>query len=321
MRSRLAMLASCAILACLAASLPSAAAAARTTAEFDLEATNGYTAYFRFFGDRASVGVIRLPNLLAVLSASYLSEGRREGDRMRARFGSRGRVAVEFKPTGKASRRHPPRRCEGKPRVTQPGVFAGTIRFRGEGGYTNVDATRVKGHVHVTPRWRCKRGKASRSARSSSAPGRVPLGLDPEAERFTVLDVQSDDGRVSFGASATRPRGRSGETLFTAARIESRPSLTIFRSAFAHGEDEAFTFDEALSTASAAPPPPFSGTAAFIRDAGGKVCVRYPCERSSWLGPLAVDFPGAKDVPLAGATFQARLYRSGPFGVKVGSGE
>ncbi len=311
MRSRLAMLASCAILACLAA-LPATAAAARTTAEFDVRGSNGYIAFFSFSGDGASVHAIQASDPLVFLSAIYISEGHFASDRIRARFGSRGRVAVEFRPLGEAKRRLPPQRCEGRPRVKQVGLFVGTIRFTGEGGYTKVDATRVIGAMRTTPRWKCKREKGSRRTRSSTQ-RRLPFGLDPETERFTVLDAESDDGRVSFDVIATRPRGRSGETIFGAGRLERRPSLTILRSASAHGTDETFSFDEALTAASAAPPSPFSGTADFIRDAGGKVCVRFPCGASSWLGPLSVDFPGADDVPLASPDFQARLFRRGLF--------
>jgi len=310
MRSRLAMLASCAILACLAASLPAMATATRTTAEFDLEGSNGYTAYFDFSGRSASVDAIRTPSLDVLLSATYIAKGRLADDRFRARFGNRGRVAVEFKPIGEAKRRLPPRRCQGEPRVTQAGVFVGTIKFTGEGGFTSVDATRAKGKTQALPRWKCKRGRGSRGAASASQ-GRIPFGLDPEAERFTVLAAVSQDDLTSFTARAVRLRGRLGSTTFLATRLELRPSLRIVRFAFDDGTDETFSFDETLSTASVAPPSPFAGTADFVRDASGKVCVRYPCDRSSWLGPLSVDFPGADGVPLAGEDFHPRLFREG----------
>lgn len=316
MRSRLAMLAFCAISANLAASsLPAPAAAERTTAEFHLAGSNGYAAYFDFSGGMASVDAIRLPNLHVLLSATYITKGHLEGDRIRARFGSRGRVALEFRPSGEVKRRLPPRRCEGEPRVTRLGVFVGTIGFNGESGYTSVDATRVRGKMRTAPRWKCDRGKGSRKAGSSSPRNLGRLGLDPEAERFTVLDAESDDGSTSFSARAVRLGGRSGSTSFIATRFERRPSLRILRFAFADGEDETFTFDKALATASAAPSMPFAGTADFVRDADGTVCYGYPsCERSSWLGPLSVDFPGAAGAPLAGEGFHARLYRESPDG-------
>lgn len=288
MRSRLAMLALCAI----SAYLPPSVAAARPVAEFHVEGSNGYTAFFEFSRREASVSAIDVPSPLVLVSAAYISKGRFEGDRIRARFGSRGRVTVEFKPVGKARYRRPPDRCEGEPRVTQPGVFVGTIRFRGEGGYTNVDRTRARGEVRTPSRWECSRGKGARKA-----------GLDPEAERFTVLEAGGEYGVASFHVAASRPRGRSGETMFTASRLEGRPtSMIVIRRAFAHGEDASFSFDEALSTATAAPPPPFEGSAAFTRNADGR--------GGSWLGSLTVDLPGADDVPLAGEDFGARLFRS-----------
>jgi hypothetical protein len=289
MRSRLALLAFCAILACFTALPATAATARRTTAEFDLQGSNSYTVFFRFSGREASIEAIDIPSPLVLVSAAYISKGSFKGGHIRARFGNRGRVAVEFKPSGKATYRRPPRRCEGEPRVTQPGVFVGTIRFRGENGYTNIDRSRARGEVRTPARWECRRGKRARKA-----------GLDPEAEKLTVLTAGANHGFTSFNTTASRPRGRSGETMFTASQLEGRPtSMVVIRRAFAHGEDESFTFDEALSTATAAPPPPFDGSAAFTRDPGG----------GSWLGPLTVDFPGAADVPLAGEEFTARLYR------------
>jgi hypothetical protein len=311
------MLALCAISVGLLASLPATAAAKRTVAEFKVGGSNGYTAYFQLAGNTASVDAIRTPSLRVLLSATYISNGRLEGDRIRARFGSRGRIAVEFRPSGEVRRRRPPRRCKGEPRVTRLGIFVGTIRFAGEGGYTSVDADRAKGKVRTAPRWRCGRRQGSPSRRAAypvagaSIAKRAPFGLDPEAERFTVLAAESDDDGTAFTARAVRLQGRPGSTSFIATRLESRPSLRIVRFAFTDGTDDTFSFDEVLSTASATPPSPFAGSANFVRDAGGKVCVRYPCDRSSWLGSLSVDFPGADDVPLAGEGFRALLFREG----------
>jgi hypothetical protein len=292
MRSRLAMLAFCAISACLSAS----AASARRTAEFHLQGSDGYAISFSFSGPEASIAAVGVPSPLVVVSAAYVTQKRFDGDRIRARFGSRGRVAVEFKPSGKATYRWPPQRCEGKPKVTQPGVFVGTIRFRGEGGYTSIDRSRARGEVRTPARWECRRGKRAHGA-----------GLDPEAERFTILDASAGGYPLaSFSTTASRPQGRSGETMFLASRLEGRPtSMVVIRRVFAHGEDESFSFDDALSTATAAPPLPFEGSGTFTVGPGG--------DDGSWLGSLTVDFPGAEDVPLAGEGFGARLFRSKEF--------
>jgi hypothetical protein len=69
-----------------------------------------------------------------------------------ADFGEVGSVAMRFRPSGRMthSRRH--RGCVGPDRYTiRFGVFTGSIRFRGEGGYTSADVHRVKGR-QVTPR-------------------------------------------------------------------------------------------------------------------------------------------------------------------------
>jgi hypothetical protein len=70
----------------------------------------------------------------------------------------------------------------------------------------------------------------------------------------------------------------------------------------AQGAVASFAFDSELNFASVARLAPFSATGEFSRlaDAGGR-----------WSGPLTVDFPGLKAVPLATRNFAAELTRNG----------
>lgn len=277
------------------------ASPARTTAEFELAGSDGFSLVFEISRRTAAVTALRFQSLTALSAASYETRGSLAGDRARARFGSRGRVSVEFKPSGKVTRRNPPRRCEGRPRVTRFGAFVGTIRFAGEQGYTSVTASRASGSVLSASPWRCKRGRGLR-AEPSIAPGSVRLGPNPGGESRTVLDADAGSGNdsTSFSVLATRPPGQSGTTSFIATRVERRPSMRVTRFAFVDGKDPSFSFDEALSAATATPPSPFGGTASFLHEPGGP---------ATWTGSLSVDFPGAEAVALAGEDFSARLYR------------
>ena len=67
----------------------------------------------------------------------------------------------------------------------------------------------------------------------------------------------------------------------------------------ARGASSAFGSDDILSSATVAPPPPFSGTGTFGHGPGGK----------SWDGSLVVSFLGAPRVPLTGPSFAAWLAR------------
>lgn len=278
-----------AVLGTSALAAPSAEAS-RTVAMFSLPGSNGYSVDFGVTsGGRAVASAFRIDSSDTFFGATYETTGRVFGDRIRVRFGNLGRVTTFFHPSGRVKRRNPPRRCEGEPRLTSFGTFVGTVGFSGERGYTAAEASRARGRLLTLPRWRCKRGRA-----------RVPLGLNPTAEQKIELEATAARTRSSFSVSATRPPEERGSTFFTASRIERRGGLLISRFAFTGGPERTFVVDDALGTATAEPPPPFSGSAAFVRNPDGS---------TSWSGSLAVDLPGAEDVPLADSTFTARLYR------------
>jgi hypothetical protein len=69
---------------------------------------------------------------------------------MKASFGKLGKVSLHFRPSGKVRRVKIPKTClKHRPPVVSArlGTFVGTIKFRGERGYTTVSAHRVKGGI------------------------------------------------------------------------------------------------------------------------------------------------------------------------------
>ena len=109
--------------------------------------------------------------------------------------------------------------------------------------------------------------------------------------------------RTLFEVAASRhpDEGEEGETRFLAARIERRPTMRVYRFAYAFGDETTFLCDEELTWATVEPPRPFSGSASFSRSA-----------QSTWIGSLGVELPGVGIVPLTGDEYAARLYWGEP---------
>jgi hypothetical protein len=258
------------------------------TAALSLNGSKGYFLFLEGSGRTVTLTVIAR-DFQGV--ASYETRGRVSANAIRARFGNRGRILVAFRPSGRIKRKHPPRRCKGEPRTTVPGVFVGRIKFRGEENFTRVSAGRAKGSLRFSSRWRCK---------TNPGFGRVPS--PPEVDDTTLLEATASRSRRSFGVSGWRPPEEHGSTLFSATSIERRGSLKIERFALALGPERTFIFDEALSSATVAPPLPFHGSAIYLLNPDGT---------ANWSGSLSVDFPGADNIPLADKTYTAHLYRYG----------
>lgn len=282
------------LLCCLAiAGIAPAYASAFQLAEFEaLHGTNRFQIGITVKGHRARLAAARIKFskvLYSAVAAQYVSRGRIDGDRVRARFGGRGLVDVHFEQEGEAVLRTPPPRCKGASRTIRSGVFVGTIRFRGERGFTVLDVGRVKGKLKTIPDWKCPGPSGSRAGPSIDT---SPALLEAKAGRR--------GWRTLFRAVAARAPDEEAETLFSGGRIEARPGMRVRRYGVAiSSNDRTFTFDPGLSQATLDPPPPFAGFATFTRGIDAPI----------WRGPLTVDLPGAGSVRLAGNDFTARLYR------------
>ena len=82
--------------------------------------------------------------------------------------------------------------------------------------------------------------------------------------------------------------------------------MRISRFVFLPARVEAFVFDESLTSATLAPPRPFSGKATFQRRAGAP---------PSWTGTLSVVLPGTRRISLVGRRYHPRLYRLSKDGI------
>ncbi len=252
--------------------------------------------------------------------ATYFAHGKVTPTSIAASFGDRGRIAVRFRPSGRALHATHKAGCRRPSNgvIADFGVFDGELHFEGEGGYTSVDVHHMPGRsVDFASLLACLLGLspgghaalpqssaplgirlpglvAADPASASGAAG-VPThpGIGPKSTTL-VADSKQSLARTVFAAQV---RGR-GRPHFLAVSQVSEGSIGVIRFAYVRGAPSAFSFDGILSSATAAPPPPFDGSADLLRG---------PRNAKSWSGSLAVSFLGAPHLPLTGPPFGAWL--------------
>ena len=282
-------LAACALVASMVPASAAAKRVVRTTAPgpaatFSLSAGNGHWVTVEANGSQVSLEVEK-----GEATTEYSVRGHGGRRVVKGDFGELGRIAVRFKPRGKAQRNPPPRRCEGNDVVVRRGVFVGTIRFRGEGGYLGIDRRRVRGVTRTTPRWRCK------PQRGGGFFGLVEKLIPLEEPTLAAFLPGS---QLTFAALRESGSDGPGLIVFLVLARERRGPVRIERFAFEFGEPEEFTVKPGLRRATVRPPAPFEGSAKLVRSANGSI---------EWSGSLAVSLPGAPSLPLTGRAFTADL--------------
>lgn len=196
-----------------------------------------------------------------------------------ATFESLGQLDVSFE----RRRREIDRPEKGCRLIAEEGIFRGSFRFVGEGGYFSSETIDPEGEVLRLPNGFCGFGSFRRA--------RPFLGLE---SKTLEAQARSDGQFISFRASKEEfVRFIS----FRASLRERVGEMKILRTASTRGRERAFS-SSGSARASVHPPPPFSGNAKFEKTAAGSV---------SWTGSLSVSFPGAPETALAGEAFTAKL--------------
>ncbi|HEX5375898.1 MAG TPA: hypothetical protein VFW48_07045 [Solirubrobacterales bacterium] len=221
----------------------------------------------------------------------YVARGIVTPRRIKASFGRFGRIAVRFRPSGRVTKSASRRHCRGPDRYTNRfGVFVGNVRFTGEQGYVAVRAHRAKGRIRSPLRLRC----SSRGFRASSPRYARPVRGGPSFP-FSVLQAGH---RKALAATEFLALQIGDRTLYLALTEKSLGSVAVVRYALAAAPSRSFVRNEALTSARLSPPAPFSRTGSYAAAPDGT---------KSWAGRLAVSFPGAPRVPLAGSQFWVDL--------------
>jgi hypothetical protein len=238
---------------------------------------------------------------------SYTAPGRATSRRINANFGSLGRVSVRLEnPAPRRKEGGFPLSCRGRKPIRKTGTFHGTIRFRGEGGFTAVDADNARGGFRKSFRRVC--GPPGSKKRRSDSRDRLRAAEDPFLT--SLLQAKSNlDGRSTEFAiiRLEAGKGEDFENLISFVIAEQRERLgriQIGRGIFTDGGDRSLL---------ASPPGvlpveatvnlarPFFGSASFHEDAG------LP---PTWTGTFGVSLPGAPGIPLTGESFRAGYCRS-----------
>ncbi len=213
--------------------------------------------------------------------SAYLTKGVARPERLQAVFGKFGKVSMRFR---RSPDREPSKSCSfGRELIRQHGLFVGSLRFRGEGGYVSVRIHRAKGTIlRVGKRCRVRRHRHFDFSELEF------LFAKPEAAMLAL----SRDGVDSTALLAIAAKKKS---TFVAVHEESRGKLAIVRLALVHKQG-TLKFDEALTTGRLVPPAPFHGTGRYHA---------LPDGTETWTGNLNVNFPGAPHFPLTGPSFEA----------------
>jgi hypothetical protein len=167
------------------ASLPS------TTAAFSLRGSNGYMIRLQTF----RTGRISISAFKGDVDVQYMIHGRPTSRGLEASFGQLGQVSVRFQAGDvRPLDGPPPRGCEGHPPVMETGRFRGTIRFRGEQGYTSVSSSSAYGSLLRTFRMTCNVPGGQRPAPALLSAGETAPGDDA----VDLVAAARTGGRAAF---------------------------------------------------------------------------------------------------------------------------
>lgn len=229
-----------------------------TQANFSVNATNGYRLNVTTlsFGKRQSDVFVTLKR--GGGSASYIAKnGKASEGKVRANFGSLGRIRMKFKPNSSGEGGD----CNSRTR----GTFVGVLRFRGEDRFAEASARKARGVLKVRTFGPCRDRIGPRivARPTASAQRDVAVGIGGnfppnKLRNATVLAACGPDPGISyFGAKAGR-RVTHSATIF-----EPGGRVSVVRSVYAAGPRSTFRFSKDLSTATITPRGLFTGTGRY----------------------------------------------------------
>jgi hypothetical protein len=199
----------------------------------------------------------------------YLKRGTTKLRRLKADFGELGTVNLTFYANGR-QRDTTPKNCSGGKQITRYGKWTGKLVFRGEGGYTLVNRTKIPGSISSHPDLKCH---------MSGSGGGSPYGRHLSA--YKGVDLR-------FTAYASQS---GGLVHFTAFRIETKNGIQITRNV--NVSTGTFSSEGQRDKATVVPGAPFTGQ--------GNLEPGPSYFAPSWTGTLAVKFLGEDSTtPLAG---------------------
>jgi hypothetical protein len=250
--------------------------------------THGYRIEVTGFGNRSKSRVTLTASRKGSF-ASYSVSGTAWNGSLRARFPGLGRIAVHFVTSGGLSRDGLSlSRQRSKP---NHGVFVGTIRFVGEKGFTEVNASQASGSIIPTAE------KSGYTTPVGSSLSRLRKGGNRASILgiYEELSVRKDQTYFEANIAAS-----SGISWFRARANESRDGMEIERSTpdLTAATPDSFEYS-GHTWAKVNPPPPFLGTGtyrAFAEPPFGEKGIPRDGGNGEFVGSLRVELPGLGDI-------------------------
>lgn len=249
---------------------------------FTAHGSNGYKIEVMRSGKHLEVWVGRLGRGLA----KYRAPARTRPGTIEANLGKLGRIDLRFDPKSVEVDPKGPKGCHGKPSVYELGTFSGTMRFRGEGGYTRFAAARVHGSISHVSREVCKKPNWMLHSHRDSKPAKEQDdGVDREITKLGA--AKSNHSRSVFVGFVSivvpqRPGQKRLSLVGATAEVhERRGRISIERSDLILPKEGALKLGSAAEALNATLtlPPPFAGSATYATNAAGA---------PTWSGSLRV---------------------------------
>jgi len=220
-----------------------------------------------------------------VAVTEYVARGVQTRERLKATFGRFGHISMRFRESPHRPWFGKPRNCRGRDRfVVRRGVFVGSLRFRGEGGYLKVDLHRAKAKIaDLAAKCRHHRHRP-RGARPSSLSEDTVSGL--------FASDRNGVNATTFAAFSLRD-----ELFFLGQHEESRGRISVVRSAIVIGHG-GLALNEEVTAGNFSPGTPFHGVGRYRAAPDGS---------TTWSGNLSANFPGAPRFPLTGPNYETTL--------------
>jgi hypothetical protein len=268
----------------------------------EIRGSNGFRGFISTEGHkRVTLTLARSDGRFEIRTAGRVSR-----NRIVARFGDLGRIALRFQGEPEIGRGPRPRGpgqssepvCSGRRPIIERGVFHGIIQFRGENDFTRVDTRRAPGAVERHFRRVCRKTPQDGIAAIfkklfEELPVRL-LEVRGRVDGTNVLFMAVSFDLGSILGSTARPA-----YAFIGGTVERHEGMRIRRSANVQGGEGDYLAakpGKLPQTVTVVPPKPFLGSAKHHKEAG------VP---ASWIGTLGVRLPGAGLVPLTGQGFRS----------------
>jgi hypothetical protein len=267
-----------------------------------LPASDGYFASLQTEGHRkVSLKVSR-----GSFFATYVALGRVSRKGIEADFGDFGHISLRFEPRSRfAPQRFPGvplpdsmrQKCKGKKSMGERGLFLGSVSFKGERGYTQIAARRLKGNVVRRYREICKRRSGASASKAK---------LHEEAVFYSAQAQRLGVVRFLFGAESSFAFGdeEAGFTIAFGGEREKVGRVSVTKALIVLEEIDSIEISppgKRPLTAEVKMRKPFEGTASYLREE------KAP---ATWTGSLGLRLPGSGLIPLAGPEFEAEICRS-----------